>query len=121
MILYTPLQNTNTVFSLTESTDASVAFLSIASHTQTLPWKTCALAAAASTPLWPVLQTLLDWCSIYQFCFLLRGVEVAGEGVGVATSWYVSSPVSALAGDMPCLPQLSCLIDHQNSSIVPDP
>ena len=67
MIPYTPLQNTNTVFSLTESTDASeeavVAFLRIAPWT--LLWKTRALAAAASTPLWPMLQTLLYWCSIY--------------------------------------------------------
>lgn len=95
------MQNTNVVFSLREFTDAleeaAVAFLRIAPCTpQALPWKICALAAAANTPLWPVLPTLLYWCNIYQFCFLVCGVEAADETVDAATSWDVSSLVSTV-------------------------
>lgn len=120
MTPYTPLQNTNTVFSLTESTDAlgeaAVAFLRIGPRTQALPQKTRAVAAAASTPPRP-----LYWCSTWQFCFLVCGVKVADEAVDVAVSWDVFALVSALARGMVCLPLLSCLTENQNSSIVPDP
>lgn len=85
MTPYIPVKNTNTVFSLTESTDAlgqaAAAFLRIGPRTQTLPRKTRTVAAAASTPPRP-----LYWCSTWQFCFLVCGVEVADEAVDVAVS-----------------------------------
>ena len=110
MIPYTPLQKTDTVFILTgsphASEEAAIAFLRAASRSLLGDSRSCCCSlAGAAFPSFASLSAVWRW----------------QMKLDVATSWDVSSLISALAGHMPCLPQLSCLTDHHNSSIVPDP